>query len=118
MTNLKMKDGELSASFSFPVDFIGFKGHFPSLSVLPGMCMIQAFLVMYASQINQDVCLRKILTAKFTGIISADQPCHVSLTETAGKNAGEYRLTGSIYRQGEQVARVKLLVCREVEDAT
>ena len=31
--------------FSFPKDFIGFKGHFPNNPILPGICIIKAFLV-------------------------------------------------------------------------
>jgi 3-hydroxymyristoyl/3-hydroxydecanoyl-(acyl carrier protein) dehydratase len=113
MNDLKMKDGQLTARFSFPADFIGFQGHFPTMPVLPGICMIQAFLVMYTSHIEQNVCLRNILAAKFSGVITVGQTCLFSMTESPGKNPDEHRLTGTIVREGEQVASITLLVSRE-----
>ncbi|MDT8391703.1 MAG: hypothetical protein RRC34_14480 [Lentisphaeria bacterium] len=115
MTNLKMKDGHLSASFSFPAEFIGFQGHFPDAPVLPGICMIQAFLVMHAAHRGRDFRLNTVLAAKFTGVIGVDQACVFTLAERAGKAPGEHRLTGVIQRQGEQVATLKLLVTAETE---
>lgn len=108
-----MKDGELTATFSFPADFIGFQGHFPDNPVLPGICMIQAFLVMYAAHTGQEARLDTVLTAKFTGVISVDQTCFFTLTESPGKVPGTLRLTGAIKRAGEQVASVKLRIMRE-----
>lgn len=115
MTNLKMEDGQLRAVFSFPVDFIGFQGHFPDTPVLPGICMIQTFLVMYAAHTGRDIRLNTVLAAKFTGVISTDQTCVFTLVEAAGNAPGEFRLTGTIQREGDQVASMKLLVTEEAE---
>ncbi len=44
MTGLERESTTLTSRFSFPPEFIGFQGHFPSKKILPGVCQIQCAL--------------------------------------------------------------------------
>jgi 3-hydroxymyristoyl/3-hydroxydecanoyl-(acyl carrier protein) dehydratase len=57
--------GDSSAVFSFSPEFSGFKGHFPGNPVLPGVCLIQAVLVLLAEQKRTPVTLKRIVSAKW-----------------------------------------------------
>ena len=58
-------DGELSARFVFPPRFAGFSGHFPGNPVLPGVCMVQAALVMLQAATRRPVSLQRLVSAKW-----------------------------------------------------
>ena len=57
--------GRLLATFFFPPTFTGFQGHFPEHAVLPGVCTVQAVLVMLAADRHSRVQLKQITSAKF-----------------------------------------------------
>jgi 3-hydroxyacyl-[acyl-carrier-protein] dehydratase len=59
------EDGDVAATFTLSPDFSGFKGHFPGNPVLPGVCMVQAVLVMFATHNKGPVTLKRILSAKW-----------------------------------------------------
>lgn len=57
--------GNLSARFVFPGDFLGFQGHFPDNPVLPGVCMVQAVMVMAGKWAGTPGELRSLVLAKW-----------------------------------------------------
>lgn len=57
--------GVVSAQFVFPEDFPGFQGHFPGRPTLPGVCLVQAALVLLKKWAGGAVTLRTLVTAKF-----------------------------------------------------
>lgn len=59
------EEGEIRATFTLAADFAGFKGHFPGNPILPGVCMVQAVLVMFADQKKTPVALKRIVSAKW-----------------------------------------------------
>jgi 3-hydroxymyristoyl/3-hydroxydecanoyl-(acyl carrier protein) dehydratase len=60
------EDGEIGATFTLGPDFSGFKGHFPGNPVLPGVCMVQAMLVLLAAhKMGSPVTLKRIVSAKW-----------------------------------------------------
>ncbi|MBU0896929.1 MAG: hypothetical protein KJ629_05295 [Candidatus Omnitrophica bacterium] len=63
---------ETEAKFIFDEDFIGFKGHFPGRPVLPGVCKIQAALVIYEEKNNSQPQLKEIVSAKFFSPVSVN----------------------------------------------
>jgi len=53
------------ARFTFPEDFTGFKGHFPSGPILPGVCKIQALIVLAEVISGRVFEIKEIKEAKF-----------------------------------------------------
>ena len=49
----------------FPDGFTAFKGHFPGDPILPGVCVIDAVLVLLEDAFKQALTLRKVVSAKF-----------------------------------------------------
>lgn len=62
-------NGSLEARFLFPSSFTGFQGHFPGAPVLPGVCAVQAVLVMLEAARHAPVRLRRISRGKFLAAV-------------------------------------------------
>ena len=74
MSELSEKgEDQATATFLFPKDFIGFQGHFPDEPILPGVCEIQAVLVLLSSWKSKQVLLRTIKSAKFLAPIGSGE---------------------------------------------
>lgn len=58
-------DSTVTSSFMFPVEFIGFQGHFPTNKVLPGACQIQCALSTIEKALKRRVVLKEIQLAKY-----------------------------------------------------
>lgn len=108
-------DGGLRASFTFGPDFIGFQGHFPGRPILPGVCEVQAALLLVEAHLQRPVRLRQIERARF----SAPATCGERLDyQCAAKEdpVGEMVIR-TIVRRGEaMVARFRLRVTLEGVD--
>jgi 3-hydroxyacyl-[acyl-carrier-protein] dehydratase len=65
MTDIEKADGAVSAVLLFPAGFSGFAGHFPGNPILPGVCQVQAGLVLAMAVLDGDLRLREIANAKF-----------------------------------------------------
>jgi 3-hydroxyacyl-[acyl-carrier-protein] dehydratase len=82
MSDLKFgQDNILRADFIFPADFLGFKGHFPGKPILPGVCKIQAVLLMLEESKQKDVLLKEIVQAKFFSPVSCNEKITFNLEE-------------------------------------
>ncbi len=102
-------DSSLAASFCFPPDFTGFQGHFPSNSVLPGACQIQAVICTIEKGLNSSLLLKKIILAKYFAPVFPDEKidCAVSVTQ-AGDGTALYK--ARISRGGEKVSEIRIEV--------
>jgi 3-hydroxyacyl-[acyl-carrier-protein] dehydratase len=108
-------DGELSARFVFPADFIGFRGHFPGRPILPAVCEIQAALAMLEAWKGRRVRLREIVLAKFSVPVSCDE--EVAYTCSVKMEGGDGAvLRARLARDAESVARFRLRVSFENEN--
>ena len=88
MSGLRVDEGgAIRAKFSFPKEFIGFKGHFPGNPVLPGVCEIQAALLMFEEIKNKNVRLKEIASAKFFAPVTNNQEINISLEEGQDKDS-------------------------------
>ena len=65
--------GAVTARFVFPSHFTGFKGHFPDSPIVPGVCKIQALLVMVETFYGRGFRLQEIVQAKFFLPVSCDE---------------------------------------------
>ena len=61
------------AAFVFPPRFTGFAGHFPGQPVLPGVCLIEAAVVMLENWHRGEVAVEQVANAKFTRMILPEQ---------------------------------------------
>jgi 3-hydroxymyristoyl/3-hydroxydecanoyl-(acyl carrier protein) dehydratase len=58
-------EGAVSAVLMFPAGFVGFAGHFPGNPILPGVCQVQAGLMLATAACGTELSLREIVNAKF-----------------------------------------------------
>ena len=70
-------EDEATATFLFPRDFIGFQGHFPGEPILPGVCEIEAVLVMLGTLKSQQLRLMAIKLAKFKAPVGSDEEIEI-----------------------------------------
>ena len=105
----KTADGKTVASFRFPADFIGFKGHFPGRPVLPGICKIQAVIAITQELHNKKVKLKKVILAKFFEPVSQDEELFFEYSESLEMN-NEALLKASVSSNGKKTAKLELRV--------
>jgi 3-hydroxyacyl-[acyl-carrier-protein] dehydratase len=101
---------EVSARFLFPEDFVGFAGHFPGKPVLPGVCMVQAVLVLMQAWQGASFRLEAIVSAKWLAPVGPDVEirfvCVPHLTQGAAGQV-KARIFQSDHRIAELTLRVK-----------
>ena len=110
MSDLKSeKENILSASFIFPADFLGFKGHFPGRPIFPGVCKIQAILLMLEESKKKNVLLKEIIQAKFFFPVSCNEKITFNLEEKLEPN-GEVSVRSIVTGKDKKIAEVNLRV--------
>jgi len=99
-------DGILKACFTFPEEFVGFQGHFPSEKVLPGVCQIQCVVSMY-EKAGKAFLLKEIISAKFFSPVSPSEEilCVCSKIEDTPEG---FVVKASVSKGGQVVAELKL----------
>ncbi len=106
MKILSQSAGSVAGEFCFGETFSGFHGHFPEQPVLPGVCLIQAALVLGESLCSAPPVLQEVVSAKFFAVVLPDGPVQMTCT----LENGVLKATAS----GEEgrVAEIKLKVRR------
>ncbi len=67
-----------SAEITFPVDFIGFRGHFDDQPVLPGVCLVLTVLILAENMEGTALNMQEIVSAKFFSPVPPDFPVRVN----------------------------------------
>ncbi len=104
-----VNDVQSTATFIFPEGFLGFQGHFPGNPVLPGVCTVQAALVVLQENRKKAVRLEEMVSAKYHGSIS----CGVRMTMTCTETALEDKRTKVkvlITSGGKKISNLVLLI--------
>ena len=101
--------GNIKASFNFPLEFIGFKGHFPNKPILPGVCKIQAALLVLEERKHKNVRLAEIILAKFFAPVTFNQELIFNLEEHP-KNSSESTITVKVSCDDKKIAQLQLRV--------
>ena len=101
-------DGKITASFIFPPEFIGFKGHFPNRPVLPGVCSIQAVTAIFKTLKKREVNLREIVLAKFFTPVSANQELFFECRSTKEENDQSLVKVSVASGDGKKIAELQL----------
>jgi 3-hydroxyacyl-[acyl-carrier-protein] dehydratase len=105
-------DGKFSARFNFPVGFIGFRGHFPGQPVLPGVCKIQAVLVMVEQLNGEKQGLKEVVQAKYFAPVTCDQELFFECTKR-DSDSSEVIVKALVTSDGKKVAQFSLKVVSE-----
>lgn len=98
-----------TAHFSFAKKFIGFKGHFPNKPILPGVCKIQAALLVLEERKHKDIKLVEIVLAKFFAPVTFNQELIFNLEEHP-KNNSESNVTVKINFADKKIAELHLRI--------
>jgi 3-hydroxymyristoyl/3-hydroxydecanoyl-(acyl carrier protein) dehydratase len=110
MKGLLQIDGNtLTASFIFPEDFAGFRGHFPAQKVLPGVCHIQCVTLMFERAKKRPVILKEIIQAKYISPVLPSEEL-VCICSDGSKDGGDIILKATLSRDNRKVSEVKLRV--------
>ncbi len=104
-----ISDLKTSARFCFSKKFIGFKGHFPNNPILPGVCKIQAALLILEERKAKNVRLAEIILAKFFTPVTFNQELLFNLEEHP-QNSGESTVTVKISGENKKIAELQLRV--------
>jgi len=78
------ESGVLSTRATFPLGFVGFKGHFPGRPVLPGVCMIQAAVVALTEARRVPLRLKRLVSAKWLAPVLAGETLDFTIVAGAG----------------------------------
>lgn len=102
-------EGEWSAVFVFPSDYIGFKGHFPDNPVLPGVCIVEAVLGVLAAAGCDPVRLTRVVSAKWFVIARPCEELRFNVCLSGGERA-ERTVKARVSREGQKIAELSLAV--------
>jgi 3-hydroxyacyl-[acyl-carrier-protein] dehydratase len=109
MTGLEMESRTLTSRFSFPPEFIGFQGHFPSKKILPGVCQIQCALSTLEKGRGKGVVLKEVVLAKYFSPLLPDDEMTCVVTD-GGETGGEHTIKAVIMKNMIKIAELKLRV--------
>ena len=104
--------GALVGQFVFPPGYLGFAGHFPGNPVLPGVCMVQAAVVMQEAWHHTPVTMGDVVSAKWFAPVKPG----IELTiEAKTPRAGSAERPGMVIKTrisclGDKVAELALRV--------
>jgi 3-hydroxymyristoyl/3-hydroxydecanoyl-(acyl carrier protein) dehydratase len=98
-----------TAVFIFPKKFIGFKGHFPNKPILPGVCKIQAALLVLEKRKKKNIRLTEIILAKFFAPVTFSQELLFNLEEHPVSDT-ELTVTVKVTSQEKKIAELQLRV--------
>jgi 3-hydroxymyristoyl/3-hydroxydecanoyl-(acyl carrier protein) dehydratase len=103
-------DGRPMGEYRFPAGFLGFQGHFPDRSILPGACQIQCLLTLLERLSGKALALREIVLAKYTTPVFPDEVIRCVLGETPDFSGPVTLVKALVYREGERVSELRLRV--------
>lgn len=100
-------EGVLTASFTFPEDFLGFQGHFPEKKVLPGVCQIQCVTSMIEKYTGKAVLLSEIVSVKFLAPVFPSEEI-ICCCRGIKDDLSDFVVKASVISNGKAVAEMKL----------
>lgn len=102
--------GEISAKFAFPASFIGFKGHFPTQSILPGVCQIEMVTAVISTHLNCSLNLLSVSRAKFRNAVKPEEIVSVSGSYSVVDNivSGKFKISKEENKKIVNVSQISL----------
>ncbi len=109
MSELKIGEDRLSASFCFQKNFVGFQGHFENKPILPGVCKIQSIVMMYSKKYAKTFRLKEVVSAKYTAPVTYGEEMVIEAVEHED-DSKKLHIRASIHKGEEKVALLKLIL--------
>lgn len=100
----------LSGRLRIDDGFIGFKGHFPGMPVLPGVCKIMALAALWQKHTGRAALITEVISAKFITPVLPGQILDFDCRALPGANETELVLKAILTVEGRKVAEVKVRV--------
>ena len=99
--------GTISAEFCFPEGFTGFRGHFEGDPILPGICLMEAVVVLLENAGHNQTRLNRVRSAKFIAPIRPGALVQMQCNESKG-GEGVLRIKASVAGGGARMASLDL----------
>lgn len=112
LKDLQSAGEKMTGKFSFPASFAGFQGHFENNPVLPGVCKIQAVLVMHEISVGERFRLKEVSQAKYFAPVTAEEEIIIHCESKADEN-GTYSVKVSIEKAGVKAAQLLMRIQHE-----
>lgn len=94
------ENGQVAAHIRFPRDFAGFRGHFPGMPVVPGVCLVQTVVALVEAARKRPFRLQRIANAKFFSVVAPEEDVAVECDVTEAEGGG---LKGrALFRVGDR----------------
>jgi len=101
--------GKIIARFTFSPEFIGFQGHFPDKPILPGVCKIQAVMLILQEKNKKKVRLKEVVLAKFFSSVSCGEKIVFECCEHKENNE-KTMVKALVTSKGDKIAELKLRI--------
>lgn len=108
-----LEDGTFAGVFTFPLDFIGFQGHFQGGAILPGACQIQALLSMLERIAGKPLALKEVVLAKYITPVLPDEEIVIRLAGLLDPLIPVATVKAAIFRAGVKVSELKIRVAQQ-----
>ncbi|MCX5694845.1 MAG: hypothetical protein NT014_07010 [Candidatus Omnitrophica bacterium] len=105
----QINDFKTLARFIFAKKFSGFKGHFPNKPILPGVCKIQAAILILEERKQKNVRLTEIILAKFFSPVTFNQELVFNLEEQPKSNS-ESTVIVKVSCEDKKIAELQLKI--------
>lgn len=112
MSGLQAGNGQIAAKFRFPSEFVGFQGHFEKNPVLPGICKIQAVLVMHEKLHGGKFRLKEVSQAKYFMPVTVGQEIAV-VCESKPIENGLFRVKAIVEKDNAKAAMLQMVIENE-----
>jgi 3-hydroxyacyl-[acyl-carrier-protein] dehydratase len=101
--SLQAEGNSINASVTFDIDHPIFRGHFPDMPIVPGVCQTQMLSEVISQALGSDLHLRSAASIKFLSIVDPTQNLSLDMTITSVKNEdGSYNVSAQ-YKSRETI---------------
>lgn len=95
--SLLIEESAISATILLNKDHEIFKGHFPSMPVLPGVCMMQMVNDLAEKKINRKLTLKSAGTIKFLSVINPEEHPQIDLQLIISENDDAVQVDATLF---------------------
>ena len=101
--SLQKEGNTISATITFDTDHAIFKGHFPDMPIVPGVCQTQILGEIFSQAMGQDFQVKNAATIKFLSVVDPTKNPSLNLTITFIKNEDSSYSVAAQYKWQETI---------------